>query len=529
MLRTAVSVREPDNGILDPFQVSSIEITEGVSELLDHFVHEMAPGIIGVDIRRRSTLMKSEWFDTAMSNEGFMHSLLSTAALHMFIFGKGTVKTILDHRAKAISAVNQALSVQDHAVRLSDANIGAVFNLLTVEEGLMMPHFREELAHDEQPNAMRLHLKGLREMLQLRGGLKAVGTNRILQAFILWHTTAHAIAAFEAPYPTTLAYIRSADLPRHPKGYQPKYSQYLVELCRHAGLTDSLIKLLESVLILAADLNAWYDDVECPLDALDVQNFSCALECLLLAWISERGPIMPPLEGSLCLALIIFTVRTTEALKRPMDVHLLHFVVSKRLEGALSCTTRGEWQCCPDLLLWILSIGAISADGSAESDWFVNQSSLACAEFNIGSGDELLERLKLCGWVNYKLDNSVHRLWSNITTLRLETYLDISSPDKEDANSTPGPLQCDLKEADPTVWQDVNWEVIVASTSAQRQGRSNEVGDERFYIDYMIDPNGHVANELMSKYLAFTMRRQDLDTPQNRRPKLSDRNDSAHG
>lgn len=145
----------------------------------------MAPGIIGVDVRRRSTLMKSDWFDTALSNKGFMHSLLCTTALHMFIFGKGTVKTILNHRAKAISAINKALSTQDRAIRFSDANLGAVFNLLTVEEGLMMPHFKDEIPYGEQPNAV-MHLNGLREMLNLRGGLKAVGTNRILQAFILW-------------------------------------------------------------------------------------------------------------------------------------------------------------------------------------------------------------------------------------------------------------------------------------------------------------------------------------------------------
>jgi hypothetical protein len=154
-------------------------------------IHEMVPGVIGVDVRRKSTLMKSEWFDTALSNEGFMHSLLSTAALHMFIFGKGTVQAILDHRAKAISAVNKALSTQDRAVRFSDATLGAVFNLLTVEEGLMMPVFEDEIPYDEQPNAMDMHLNGLREMLNLRGGLKAVGTNRILQAFILWYVTPH--------------------------------------------------------------------------------------------------------------------------------------------------------------------------------------------------------------------------------------------------------------------------------------------------------------------------------------------------
>lgn len=118
-----------------------------------------------------------------------MHSLLSTAALHMFVFGKGTTKTIFEHRAMAISAVHQTFSELDFASRLSDANIGAVFNLLTIEEGLMMPQLECEVPHEEKSNAMRLHLKGLREMLSLRGGLKAVGTNRILQAFILWYVT----------------------------------------------------------------------------------------------------------------------------------------------------------------------------------------------------------------------------------------------------------------------------------------------------------------------------------------------------
>ena len=241
------------------------------------------------------------------------------------------------------------------------------------------------------------------------------------------HTTAHAIAAFDAPNPTTLEYIRTANFPHHPPGYHPNHSQHLVSLCHHAGFTTSLAELLESVLILAADLNGWYDDPESLLDALNIQNFSCALECLLLAWLHEREPNITPLEGALCVALIIFTVRTTEALKRRSDIHLLHFVASKRLESALNCTTRAEWQSCPDLLLWILSIGAISAEGSAESAWFVHQSSLACAEFNIDSAEALLERLYLCGWVGYKLDGSICHLWNRIVHLRSENYTQVDS------------------------------------------------------------------------------------------------------
>jgi hypothetical protein len=44
-----------------------------------------------------------------------------------------------------------------------------------------------------------------------------------------------------------------------------------------------------------------------------------------------------------------------------------------------------------------------------------------------------------------------------------------------------------------------------------------------------IDQTGKVVNELMSKYMALTMRVKDLDTPEARRPKLSERNDSGNG
>jgi hypothetical protein len=140
----------------------------------------MAPGIIQVDIRHRSTLMKSDWFGTAISNSGFMHSLLSTIALHAYVFGKGTMDAIVYHRAEAIAAVNAALLTPDG---ISDANIGAVFNLLTVEEALRLPGFELEEDHMAQ---RKIHQMGLQRMVQLRGGLMAIKTNRILQAFMLW-------------------------------------------------------------------------------------------------------------------------------------------------------------------------------------------------------------------------------------------------------------------------------------------------------------------------------------------------------
>lgn len=215
-------------------------------------------------------------------------------------------------------------------------------------------------------------------------------------------------------------YISNASFPRHPAGYRSNISQHLIEYCRHAGVKDSLTEHVELVLTLIADLNVWFGDPNSPLDPLDIQNFSCVLECMLLKWLRENETLITPLEDALCVALLIFTVRTTEALQRRADVHLLHFAASKRLEKALNCTTRPEWQFCPDLLLWILSIGAISAEGSPESSWFVYQTSLACNEFGILSAEALVARLHLCGWVSYKLNEAVCLLWGRIVNLRLE-------------------------------------------------------------------------------------------------------------
>jgi hypothetical protein len=191
----------------------------------------------------------------------------------------------------------------------------------------------------------------------------------------------------------------------------------------------SLTTLVESSLILIADLNILFGDADNSLDPLDVKNYACVLECMLLEWLREHEQVFSPLEDALCVTLLIFAVRITEALDQRSEMQSLHRAASKRLEKALTATSRTEWQLCPDLLLWILAVGAISAEGSNEGPWFVHQVSLACSEFAIQHADALLERLHVCGWVSFKLDEAVRHLWESIMSLRLgnRTFLPIRS------------------------------------------------------------------------------------------------------
>lgn len=184
-------------------------------------------------------------------------------------------------------------------------------------------------------------------------------------------------------------------------------------------MKESLTNLVESTLILIADLNVCFSDPDSPLDPLDIQNFSCALRCMLLQWHHENEAIQRPLEDALCVAMLIFTVRTTEAIQNLFDARPLYNVARRQLEKALKTTTRDEWAPCPDLLLWILSIEAVSSGCSSESIWFVQQIALTCEEFGLRTKDDLIHRLHMCGWVKFKLNEAVVNLWDRIEHVRL--------------------------------------------------------------------------------------------------------------
>jgi hypothetical protein len=146
----------------------------------------MAPAAIAIDVQRKSTLMKSQWIPTAMSHPAFMHSLLCQAALHQYFLDRGSFKDIIYHRAQAVAAINSAISNKATVEVISDSNIAAVFNLLTLEEAFV--HIERNRGDNiQQTDQRQIHYHGLREMISLRGGLSKIGSNRMLQAFILWY------------------------------------------------------------------------------------------------------------------------------------------------------------------------------------------------------------------------------------------------------------------------------------------------------------------------------------------------------
>jgi len=196
----------------------------------------MAPGSVAVDIRRKSDLVSHHWFGNAISSPGFMHSLLCTIALHRYFMRRGSYTSIIHHKTEAITAINAALRNPDPEIRVSDANIGAVFNLLCVEEALAHDIFKGERQHeDDQYRQRRIHLNGLLRMVHLRGGLQNIKSNRCLQAFILWYVL-HLISCYSVSHHCISPNRAGNMLTEHQAFYSARHSFIHGSLSFHFGL-----------------------------------------------------------------------------------------------------------------------------------------------------------------------------------------------------------------------------------------------------------------------------------------------------
>lgn len=103
-----------------------------------------------------------------------MYAILLMSASHRLTLlpSASSYSSLLALKSRALSAVNAALACPSR--RTSDATIGAVAKLAAFE------------ALAGNGAAFATHMRGLREMLKLRGGFGELGMEGLLERMILW-------------------------------------------------------------------------------------------------------------------------------------------------------------------------------------------------------------------------------------------------------------------------------------------------------------------------------------------------------
>ncbi|KAF2262585.1 hypothetical protein CC78DRAFT_311860 [Lojkania enalia] len=173
-------------GVLDPFDCLVVRTDSKTSTLIDHFVSNMSTNLLPIDLHKLATKATTQWVAKSMrdaTSAPFAYAMLTGTALHLRGLGVANIENPLYYKAQAISEINKLLS--DPRTSIEDNNITAVFMLLCIEESQIVPGNKQHDGTDWSEMQRAIHLNGLRTMIQQRGGLASLGSNKCLQVFLL--------------------------------------------------------------------------------------------------------------------------------------------------------------------------------------------------------------------------------------------------------------------------------------------------------------------------------------------------------
>lgn len=261
------------------------------------------------------------------------------------------------------------------------------------------------------------------------------------------HSIAHSISSFERPYATLL------DAQGHAVKYSMLHSKaqtpptHLLQLLRYLDIEGELQDLASDAASLSVDMTSWLDDPKCILDPVQLQTHGFLLLQRCLAFLSTSSSTIQPLDHSLCLAILIFVVRITQ----PADYsfHAMATASVPRLRVALKKAPVSEWANAPDVLLWILTIGSLAAQGTQHFDFFAQTSAAAFASADIDettSRDKLMARMKSILWLDSLMDAPARKLWTQLGVTKSPDSIHFVEEEEDQKTGVTGPLTPDDKD-----------------------------------------------------------------------------------
>jgi hypothetical protein len=128
-----------------------------------------------------------------------------------------------------------------------------------------------------------------------------------------------------------------------------------------------------AITVFVADLTEWYSAHTALTDPLDLQKHASLLMHRLFTWhqcnvcTTVHGKATTAaLDQSICLALLIFMVHATEQNVDSFGPRLTMTVT--KLRQSLQDLPLYVWRKAPNVLFWVLTMGALGAKSLSKSD-----------------------------------------------------------------------------------------------------------------------------------------------------------------
>ncbi|ETI19986.1 hypothetical protein G647_09001 [Cladophialophora carrionii CBS 160.54] len=345
---------------------------------------------------------------------------------------------------------------------VSDETLAAVAGLAVIEVRLIVSvslrcwTLTTTIKHEKGSLRLsRIHVTGLRRMLEVRGGLEAIRISNPTIANVLF---CMFVAAADVDFPTCDAdtivqrppwFYHSLQLDRSfpfPSGSGGTTSQsnsaelvpnpsananHALDFQAH-GVSPEYSELMLNLRILAKTYQT-ANDCSSAREYQDVLTFLCST---LQRLLTLPLPVHEPLLGVNSIGS--YESAITTACRHALIIHVFAQWCGHQPDPSLLVSTAqhnllltlrpltDQRHVSTKLLLWLLSVGGTCPYGPAQHKWFVSQLADVATDLEIHSWEDMRASLKQVIWHEYQDDKQHKELWDEVLALRDEEALHFS-------------------------------------------------------------------------------------------------------
>ncbi|KAK5174277.1 uncharacterized protein LTR77_001357 [Saxophila tyrrhenica] len=400
----------PSAGRVDPFEARplSAEAAPTVDELMHHYLANFA--YRSFPFYASKPLIELWWpfvrSDEVLFNVVLLLSGLDRVQLQLQQHNSVHTRQLMD---QCLTLLNTR--IQDPVAGTNDQTMVAIATLASME------HDRGNM------RALDMHLEGLKRVVELRGGLDNVRTTNPMAANLVFWC---AMVSVNEPSLLPLTY---GDATRELDWLQnPDTATLLTHDGGHANLRDFGVDVVTAnVLHEVQRLSRLYTSTlnyGSTHEATTVLSYLCSVleRMLQLSQAPSNDSPIPGLSQSCRLAgcLHIFTPMSGYF---PDPTLMLHTLV-RDLKASLTYMIRAVGT-QSRLLLWLLSVGGITAHSMPERAWFVGHLVVAVTDLEILSWDAMRQNLVQLAFHDNFCDKSFHALWEEVRSKQEALYLTV--------------------------------------------------------------------------------------------------------
>ncbi|KAL4883496.1 hypothetical protein BJY04DRAFT_26343 [Aspergillus karnatakaensis] len=407
-------------GYVDPFSSSAVTMSDSMNLYFHHFrIHTIA-ACYPLD----ATRMSIWWWQKAITQPALLQALLFLTAGHQATLESRSgisMRTIqrsmrdsLQLRGSTLKNLNDIM--QDPLKAVAESTTLVVASLVAIE------------AVDANFEALEAHMKGLKRLIHLMGGLdnldhmtlskiyqsdvKSAALNNARPTFPISARWRSEILQDSAIFQTTNGNL---DIPQHLSSLGASFSA-------SSAWYSSLDQTMQTFLSVFRRLILYYEIAQLrPSVVMETDNdlflvFEHELLSLRHRYYPSAEDIHEPLRLSLLIYVNLriwhfqrfpFMQYMVEALKQSLEISLAHLTTS-----------------AADLLFWMMFIGGLASQGYATHRWFVNHLRRVTSELGLEEWGDARKVLEGFFYTEQATERKAEEdLWNEVLTKGAYTYI----------------------------------------------------------------------------------------------------------